>query len=369
MVRNRYRSEVRVISDPDTKKTVTGAASKPSEPLAPPGDATESFESRIIEARARREKALAERAANTPRNDAKRAAKPPAHAEKLAVPQGKPVLTKIQKLVPVPAVERITRISVTKNLAAKAVLVFMAAAGFGMGSTFAARLFNDAATTTTARIASANVATEADVPESPTNEPSAAPLLTVSADKKAMQIMPFTDVSQPRLETPDISKETVAPELVSVTAAVTRTKIDPIYTDTQRDFPNNLDVEMRKLAALTEATPPPSIFIHAPDGIADSVVAGYVAQLEASGTEVARIGREPFRISTTHLRFYSEDNREDAQALAQSLDIEARDFSQSAAPLDRIEIWVAGQPAQVSKTRSDPSNLLQRLFQNIVDGP
>ncbi|WP_298844813.1 hypothetical protein [uncultured Roseobacter sp.] len=88
----------------------------------------------------------------------------------------------------------------------------------------------------------------------------------------------------------------------------------------------------------------PAYFVHAPDGVSTSRLQGYIAQIEASGVAVAGIGRETFRVSSTHLRYYSPEMQEAAASLADDLGVPARDFTGNAIVPGRIEIWVAGRP-------------------------
>lgn len=103
----------------------------------------------------------------------------------------------------------------------------------------------------------------------------------------------------------------------------------------------------------------PQFFVHAPDGVSTEKLRGYISKIEATGSEVAGIGRESFRVSTTHLRYYSETTEEVAQAVARDLGIEARDFSKNVVIPGRIEIWVAGRPkgARTVQTQSTPKLL------------
>ncbi|MEM1075307.1 MAG: hypothetical protein AAF665_16120 [Pseudomonadota bacterium] len=113
----------------------------------------------------------------------------------------------------------------------------------------------------------------------------------------------------------------------------------------------------------------PKFFMHAPDGLSEDKVRGLVAQLEQAGASVAGVGRESFRVSETHLRYYSPETAEAAMAIARDLDIEARDFSLVAQNTSRIEVWVAGRPKSSSQADNAPRGLLARLFGPPPDQP
>ncbi|MFK7765518.1 MAG: hypothetical protein AB8B62_19800 [Roseobacter sp.] len=98
--------------------------------------------------------------------------------------------------------------------------------------------------------------------------------------------------------------------------------------------------------AVAEAPQQAQFFMHAPDGLTDAQLRRYISQIEASGVEVAEVGRESFRVSTTHLRYYSPQTAEVAMEVAQEMGVEARDFSQNVSNNARIEVWVAGRPVE-----------------------
>lgn len=112
-------------------------------------------------------------------------------------------------------------------------------------------------------------------------------------------------------------------------------------------------------------------FIHAPTGVSDATVQRYVGLVETSGVDIAAIGREAFRVSSTHLRYYGADTKPAAMALAADLGVEARDFSQNAQVPGRIEIWLAGRPKEVSTapiaTVQEPEQRRFQLFRRAAD--
>lgn len=85
-------------------------------------------------------------------------------------------------------------------------------------------------------------------------------------------------------------------------------------------------------------------YMHVPDGVSRSTLRRFVRRLDAHGVTVAQIGRESFRVSTTHLRFYSSETAAVARSVAAGLGVEARDFTNERLNRERIEIWLAGRP-------------------------
>ncbi|MGC3938356.1 hypothetical protein ACOTTU_11190 [Roseobacter sp. EG26] len=103
-------------------------------------------------------------------------------------------------------------------------------------------------------------------------------------------------------------------------------------------------------------------YIHAPDGISNGRLQAYVSTLEDAGIAVAAIGRENFRVSATHLRYYSPQNASVAQNVASNLGVEARDFSQNSTNTERIEVWLAGRPKAVEEIEEPQVGFFARLF-------
>jgi hypothetical protein len=126
---------------------------------------------------------------------------------------------------------------------------------------------------------------------------------------------------------------------------------DPPPPDAPLRIATNL---AESLGYFDAASRPARVFIHAPDRVPDTTLAGYVGQIEETGFEVARIGREGFTVSSTHMRYYSTETATIARAMADELGIEARDFSGSARSSDRIEVWVAGTSAHSGQSTARP---------------
>lgn len=99
-----------------------------------------------------------------------------------------------------------------------------------------------------------------------------------------------------------------------------------------------------------------SYYLHAPESVSEQELQEYVAVLDTSGYPVAKIGRERFRVSATHLRFYSAKNAELAQSIASNLGVEAKDFSQESGNSGRIEIWLAGTSLAALKVQEEAAN-------------
>lgn len=337
--------------------------SKSSGPSVSAGDSVVSFESRLVEARARREKVLAERGAQSGTLSMKPTEKLSSDAQKPKTQQADQTLGQKRGLGPLSASPSMTPSLPSKSLAVKAMLVLIAAVGFGFGSTLAARMLSVPPEAAVTSEVAANVAPQA----SDIKQPTEAASLTISVSTLTDR-GPYVVYPEATLVPPDVSSEEAAPTLEFSKAKFTRAEIKPLDTNTLRNLPDQLTLEAGKIATLTEGGEPVRVFVHAPDGVPQNALDEYVAELNASGARVATIGREPFRVSKTHLRFYSEDNAQNARSLARSLDIEARNFSQSGASLDRIEVWVAGQPLQVTKNEPEPTNLLRRVFRSFTEG-
>lgn len=126
-------------------------------------------------------------------------------------------------------------------------------------------------------------------------------------------------------------------------------------------LPSHL-TEAGTLAGLT-----PRFFVHVPDGVADGRLQAYISQFEAEGIEVGSIGREAFRVSTTHLRYYSPAVADAAQSAATALGIEARDFSQDGLQTGRIEIWIAGRPKATQAEPAPQNNPIARFFGRLTN--
>jgi hypothetical protein len=100
--------------------------------------------------------------------------------------------------------------------------------------------------------------------------------------------------------------------------------------------------------------------MHVPNGVPRSRINELAGLLDGLSVDIAKIGREGFRVSTTHLRYYSDSTADFAQKLAADLGVEARSFSNTRVDPERVELWVRGWPRQVEPERKP--NFLERLL-------
>ncbi len=115
-------------------------------------------------------------------------------------------------------------------------------------------------------------------------------------------------------------------------------------------------------AVATIGTP---IYLQVPNGISQQRLNAYIAELERSGFGTARIGRVAFRVSKTHLRFYTDDVASDAATVAAGLGIEARDFTSIGSDSQRLEIYVQGR-AQNEQGEGPSKELVSRVLQRLA---
>ncbi|MGZ2256528.1 hypothetical protein [Roseobacter sp. A03A-229] len=87
--------------------------------------------------------------------------------------------------------------------------------------------------------------------------------------------------------------------------------------------------------------------VYAPDAVPAGQLEGKLIQLANTGLTVENVQRVEFAVSTPHIRYYNAEDSIPAQALAEELSIEARDFTaDQSGPVGLIEVWFEG----VSKT-------------------
>lgn len=150
------------------------------------------------------------------------------------------------------------------------------------------------------------------------------------------------------------------PEITAVQyVSATTSALDQSWADSLPSAPALPDT-LTDAGTLTGLTP--RFFVHVPNGVPEGKLQAYIAQVESEGLEVGSIGRESFRVSTTHLRYYSPAVADAAHSAAAALGVEARDFSQSGLQTGRIEIWIAGRPKARANTRTTPDNPIARFF-------
>ncbi|WP_300033824.1 hypothetical protein [uncultured Roseobacter sp.] len=347
------------------------------------GTADTSLEKRLSAARAKRSQVLSARAmAGATANSATA----PDAAKGEAPPPVSPTPEQSPLPAPVQAdADSAVRLRITGPAAVKALFIFSGSAGFGLGAVLGIGILIGAGQTVPAQqplviaqplpaaqpapvslpevsLAATDPAliepekllpqsAQQDDPLSPAPVADAAPALTESPDS----------IQPAQTETPEGPAADVIPVLMyglpapepvlPVTGPMPQIS-DIVYTSV--DLAPDDAQQLRSLAAPDAATDqvwtpvaPPAFFIHAPDGLPQGRLRGYVAELEANGIEVAGIGREAFRVSTTHLRYYSAETADAAMALAEELGVPARDFSQNVQVPGRVEIWLAGRPKLV----------------------
>ncbi|MEE4188478.1 MAG: hypothetical protein V2I76_08550 [Roseobacter sp.] len=111
----------------------------------------------------------------------------------------------------------------------------------------------------------------------------------------------------------------------------------------------------------------PQFFLHAPTGLSPREVQYTVARLKEAGVDLSKIGREHFRVSQTHLRYYSAQTAPVAMAIAHDLGVEARDFSGLTVSDQRVEIWVSGPPEPVKPSIDETSRFFRSLWAQVRD--
>jgi hypothetical protein len=108
------------------------------------------------------------------------------------------------------------------------------------------------------------------------------------------------------------------------------------------------------------------LFVFAPAALASGEIDNQLAALKSTGFETANMQRIEITISTAHLRYYTPEDAVAAVALAETLGVEARDFTGQVAGLPgRIEVWLEGRsglPAAKPEPQQD-----KRIFGNIID--
>lgn len=248
--------------------------------------------------------------------------------------------------------------------AVRAVLVFAGAAGFGMGVVLGVGVLLGVglpATSGTDQVAGVEAAPLEPQPEvvqreldAPQNEASYFAETTPEPEFDAVLVSyDMLDMNMP--EPPLLLGEDLTPVLepVATVSLPTFSSVSYMRSDIEREDAVELrtipvvDALAEQIALAVAETPQEAqFFMHAPDGLTDAQLRRYISQIEASGVEVAEVGRESFRVSTTHLRYYSPHTADVAMEVAQDMGVEARDFSENVSNNARIEVWVAGRPIE-----------------------
>lgn len=236
----------------------------------------------------------------------------------------------------------------------RATLAFFAAFGFGLGIAAGFSLFSGPSQVA----AGASITAEAALP---TRNATAFPIISVSELASAP---PAGRADTPIEASPDIYSALANPAIpVAEPLVLPATSHTAVLRDGQ------MAPALPAVALNADASPNsddtglPALFVHAPAGITEGRLRAYLDELESAGLEVARVGREGFRVSATHLRFYSDATAYDAQLIAEGLGIEARDFSEAGYATERIELWMAGQARVVARNDDAFVRFLDNLFQ------
>jgi hypothetical protein len=297
-----------------------------------------SLEARLMAARAKRALALAEKKSATKSAARKKAGKE--KAQKKIVPAVSKPLSGQQDPEPGRSHQGLS------PLAIRAAFVFVGAVGFGLGSTLAFGFMT-------------GLGSVRGIPETEAKVVLAAPVAveqTVLSPEKASEDMPrlVGILDKDLKEEPDIKPvDIVLPEpptavdqqvAMPVISKVVYMHADPDTSLRLRSLPQAPEAVVQDTVDTLFVDKKPSVFMHAPDGIPNYSLQQVVAELKQSGVEVANIGRESFRVSSTHVRYYSPATESFAMSVASRLGIEARDFSENAVNPGRIELWVAGRP-------------------------
>ncbi|MEE4186880.1 MAG: hypothetical protein V2I76_00345, partial [Roseobacter sp.] len=107
-----------------------------------------------------------------------------------------------------------------------------------------------------------------------------------------------------------------------------------------------------------------SLVTYAPTNVSDSRIAKTTEKLEMTGFPVAEGNWVNFKVSRTHIRYYSEEDEKVALAVAELLGVKARDFSDisDAPPPGRVEVWMEGNrnPSRTARQSKQEVSPLQR---------
>ncbi|GFE52070.1 hypothetical protein So717_38230 [Roseobacter cerasinus] len=117
------------------------------------------------------------------------------------------------------------------------------------------------------------------------------------------------------------------------------------------------------------ANTPPRVHVYAPASVTTAALDQRKADLDRMGFETATVQRLNFTVSAPHVRYYDAADAVSARALAQDMDIEARDFSHSGnGSPGRVEIWLDGTaPQRTARTRqTNPVDELIRIGNEFI---
>lgn len=123
------------------------------------------------------------------------------------------------------------------------------------------------------------------------------------------------------------------------------------------------------------------LYLFSPDSLSETVIGDFETQLDATGLALRKTQQVGFKISKTHIRYYTDGDARLSQELANELGIIARDFTAQGGPDGRIEIWMKGdagadvatvrESSRASTTRPvtpKPADTRTRLTNSIIQG-
>ncbi|MCV3271315.1 hypothetical protein [Roseobacter sinensis] len=109
-----------------------------------------------------------------------------------------------------------------------------------------------------------------------------------------------------------------------------------------------------KLGGAGEDVSQIALFAYAPTSVSADALNEKLGDLATTGFPLAETSRVNFRVSKTHVRYYTRADETVARAIAAELGGAARDFTREriAAPAGRIEVWMAGTRVGAPKPRT-----------------
>lgn len=117
------------------------------------------------------------------------------------------------------------------------------------------------------------------------------------------------------------------------------------------------------------ANTPLKVHVYAPASVTTATLDQRKADLDRMGFETATVQRLNFTVSAPHVRYYDAADAASARALAQDMQIEARDFSHSGnGSPGRVEVWLDGTaPQQTARARqTNPVDELIRIGNDFI---
>jgi hypothetical protein len=127
-------------------------------------------------------------------------------------------------------------------------------------------------------------------------------------------------------------------------------------------------------AVAIAALPPHRVRVMAPTSIPEGDLASTLAQLSDDGFALEETDRVSYTVKANHVRYYHAQDRDVAQALAEGVDGEARDFTASDRdpPLGTIELFLQGrapQSVRAAKPKQTQANRPARVRAPVPEAP